>query len=383
MLLLLLYAQQQSRLVLAMLILVVVAGFESSAYVGGITFGLAAVVSAPILLASVAPKQRLRFTAGLAIAALLAACLAAPFIRDQIANVAARGASHPIAISPFPVLGDLVAPRLRRLLNWPAYWLLLLPIEFPAIYPAGAAALFVIWRRAVPGAERTAAVVLAALALIGLATSWLLASTVGDNSDLTLRAVLPALLTLLACTAAGAVIVSPGRKLIAALAVGGLVLSLPDTARMLVSNIAGTPRPGGALFAQAPDLWAAVRRHAPPNARVANNPLYLQDLTAWPVNISWALLGNRSSCFAGREMALVFAPLSPERREAINEQFVGVFAGKGTAADVAALATDYDCDVIVVVPQDGAWAQDPFAASAAYRLAETREGRWKIYVRAN
>jgi hypothetical protein len=152
---------------------------------------------------------------------------------------------------------------------------------------------------------------------------------------------------------------------------------------MLASNVEGTVRPGGELFAQSPELWAAVRHHASPNARVANNPLYLHDLTPWPVNISWALLANRSSCFAGREMALVFAPLSPDRREAIDRQFVRVFAGEGTPDDVDAMAKDYGCDVVVIVPQDGAWSKDPFATSPLYRLAEFRDNRWRIYVKNN
>jgi hypothetical protein len=33
------------------------------------------------------------------------------------------------------------------------------------------------------------------------------------------------------------------------------------------------------------------------------------------------------------------------------------------------------------VPQDKAWDRDPFAASADYRLADNRDGRWKIYTR--
>jgi hypothetical protein len=60
-----------------------------------------------------------------------------------------------------------------------------------------------------------------------------------------------------------------------------------------------------------------------------------------------------------------------------------VFAGEGTPDDVEAMAKDYGCDVVVIVPQDGAWTKDPFAASALYRQAESREGRWKIYVRAD
>jgi hypothetical protein len=383
MLLLIEATQRQSLTGLVTLVLVVAAGFESSTYVGGVTFAITALVCAPILFAGTAPKQRVRFAVGLALAAVLAACLVAPFIRDQFAAVAARGVGHPIVVSPFEVLGEMIPLSIRRVLDLPAYWLLLLPVEFPAAYVAGALALVVLLRRAAPGMEKTAVMVFAALALIGLGISWLLVSTVGDNSDLTLRAVLPAAMILLAGAAAGIMTVSRHRVLIAALAFGGLVLSLPDTARMLLSNIEGTPRPGEALLAQSPDLWAAVRRYAPPSARVANNPLYLKDVTPWPVNISWALLANRSSCFGGREMALAFAPLAPERREAINEQFIRVFAGEGTPEDIGAMAKDYGCDVVVLVPQDGAWAQDPFASSPDYRLAESRDNRWRIYVRAS
>jgi len=49
---------------------------------------------------------------------------------------------------------------------------------------------------------------------------------------------------------------------------------------------------------------------------------------------------------------------------------------------VTEMATKYGCEVAVVVPQDKAWDRDPFAASADYRLAENRDGRWRIYLRA-
>ena len=80
-------------------------------------------------------------------------------------------------------------------------------------------------------------------------------------------------------------------------------------------------------------------------------------------------------------MALAFAPLPAERREAINAQFLRVFAGQGTPDDVDVMAKKFACDVVAVVPQDGAWSNDPFAASADYRLAEARDGQWRIYVR--
>jgi hypothetical protein len=238
-------------------------------------------------------------------------------------------------------------------------------------------------RSALPRPEKLAVAVLACLAGAGLAVPWLLVSTLGDNNDLGLRAIIPAEMVLIVSVAAAAVRLAKARLgiVVAAMALIGLALSLPDTAKMIHDNVAGKQRRDGAAFAQSPDIWTAVRRHAPPAARVANNPLFVKDVTSWPVNISWALLANRSSCFAGLDLALAFAPLPPERREAINAQFVRVFAGEGMADDVHAMATQYGCDVVVMVPTDKAWDKDPFAASADYRLAETRADRWRIYVR--
>jgi hypothetical protein len=372
------YAQRRSVLLLVILVLVVVAGFESSTYVGGVTFAIAALVAAPLLVAAIGPAERFRFLAGMTVAAILVACLAAPFLHNQLTAVAARSGGSPIVFRHFAALGAMFPAALRHVLDWPAYWLLLLPIELPATYVAGALALIAILRGGAPPPEKLATMALACLAAAGLSASWLLASTLGDNNDLALRAVLPAASVLLAVAAAGMLLV-PRRTAIIATAVGGLILSLPDTAAMIRSNVDGTPAPDGAIFAQSPDLWAAVRRYAAPTARVANNPLFLQDLTPWPANMSWALLANRSSCFAGRELALALAPLSNDRREAINAQFVRVFAGEGTPQDIGDMAKKYGCDVVVVVPQDKAWTNDPFAASPDYRLAENRDGRWRIY----
>jgi hypothetical protein len=373
------YAQRQSVLLLLTLVLVVVAGFESSTYIGGITFAIAALAAAPLLPAAIEPGRRLRFCAGMAVAAVLVVCLAAPFLNNQLMAVAARGDDNPIVLRHFAVLGAMFPVALRHVLDWPAYWLVLLPIELPATYVAGVMALVAMLRSRVPQPEKLATAALACLAAAGLLASWLLASTLGDNNDLGLRAVLPAASVLIAATAAGLMLL-PRPAVIAATAIGGLILSLPDTAAMIRSNVDGTPTPDGAVFAQTPELWSAVRRYAAPTARVANNPLFLQDLTPWPGNVSWALIANRSSCFAGRELALALAPLSDARREAINDQFIRVFAGEGTPGDISDMAKKYACDVVVVVPQDKAWTNDPFALSPDYRLAENRDGRWRIYV---
>jgi hypothetical protein len=373
------YAHRQNLALLPALILVVVAGFESSTYVGGITFAIAASVATPFLLAGIAPERRLRFVAGLAVAAVLAVCLATPFIRDQFSAVTARDGGSPVAIRHFEVLGAMVPTALRRILDLPAYWLILLPIEFPATYVAGVLALIVLLRSTVTRPEKSAVAALACLVATGVVVSWLLASRLGDNNDLGLRAILPAAMVLIAATAA-AMTLTLRRALIAATAIGGLILSLPDTVAMIRSNVDGSPKPDGEIFAQSTEVWQAVRRYAAPNARVANNPLYVQDVTPWPVNLSWALLANRSSCFAGRELALTFASLPVPRREAISEQFVRIFDGEGTPQDISDMAKKYVCDVVVVVPQDKIWNGDPFATSPDYRLAENRDGRWRIYI---
>jgi len=372
-------AQRQSVLLLLALVLVAVAGFESSTYVGGITFAVAALVCAPVLIAGIGPARRLRFLAGMAVAVVLVLGLAAPFLHNQVMAVAERSSGGAVVVRHFAVLGELFPATLRRALDWPAYWLVLLPIEFPAVYLTGSLALVVMLRNAAMKPEKLAVATLAGLAGAGLVVSWLLASRVGDNNDLGLRAVLPALSVLIAAAAAGMMLL-PRRAAITATALAGLVLSLPDAAWMVKSNAEGTPAADGAVFAQTPELWRAVRRHATPAARVVNNPLFLQDLTPWPANMSWALLANRSSCFAGRELALALAPISKDMLETINAQFIRVFAGKGTPQDVTDMAKKYACDVVVIVPQDGAWNNDPFAASPDYRLAENRDGRWRIYV---
>ena len=156
----------------------------------------------------------------------------------------------------------------------------------------------------------------------------------------------------------------------AAVAAVAIALGVPGSVDLMRGDITGRRiEPAGRAFAQTPELWAAVRRHAAARERVANNPLFLQELTPWPVNISWALLADRRSCYAGRELALVYTSLGPRRTEEIDAQFVRVFAGEGSPVDVEELATRYGCRVIVVTASDGAWGRDPFAAeSGDYRL---------------
>jgi hypothetical protein len=372
-------ARRGSVLLVMTLALVVAAGFESSTWIGGVTFAIAGPVTTIAIIGRVEPRGRPSFIASLAVAAVVAACFAAPLLRDQFATTAGKG--FPVAPQFYPVLELYFSDSLRSLLDPPAFWMVLLPIELPAVYAIGMIALVLLFSSRKFQDDRSCVVrAVAALALSSLAVCWLFTSTLAENNDLGWRAVLVAAMALTVLAAAGVSRWIGARARIAVTAAGILIiLGLPggiDTMRSYISSHTG---PAAHLFAAPSQLWAAVRHHSGPTERVGNNPLFLQAATPWPVNISWALLSERRSCFAGRELALVYTTLGSRRTEEINAQFIRVFAGEGSPADVQQLATKYDCRVIVITAADGAWERDPFAASSWYRLVDERAQQWRIY----
>jgi hypothetical protein len=374
-------AQQQSLLLLTALVLTVVAAFESSTWVGGITFLLAAVATFPVLLLKLEPQARVRFAMSLVAAAVLSVLLATPFLRDEIAAVGLRGSGSPIVLDHFEVLGSFLPNSARRVLDVPAYWLLLLPVEFPATFAAGSVAMVMLLvSRKLAADQQLAAAGFAALLGASLAVPWLLVSTLADNNDLGLRAILPGAMTLIVFSAVGlSRWLSQARWIAASATLAGLLLGWPAAAQIIYGNVIGRPPQPGNVFAKTPEMWEAVRRHSAPTERVANNPLFLAQMTPWPVNLSWALLSNRSSCFAGRELTLVYASLPRQRLARIDALFIRVFNGGGSSDDIRELAMRFGCRVVVLTVQDGAWQNDPFAGSELYRLVEAAPERWRIY----
>lgn len=366
------------------LALVVSAGFESSTWVGGVLSALAAPVCAVAILLTLAPADRKPFLVACAFAAVIAICVAFPILRDQYVATAMRVGGAPIVVQPWEVLGPILPEAIRRSLDLPAYWLILWVVELPAVYLIGLAAMtgFLRAKDTSPDLRRTV-IALAALAATALAAAWLLASTVGTNNDFGWRAVLPAIIVLTSAGAAGLAqwMVLPRRRVALVAALALVALGLVDGVVFFRGNITGLAGTPSAQFAQAPALWAAVRKVAGPADRVANNPLFLKDMTLWPVNIAWALMADRRSCYAGAELAVAFVPLPEARRKQIDDQFTRVFAGDATSDDVQDLAFRYNCRVIVLTPEDGAWARDPFAGSPYYRLREAETGKWRIYGR--
>ncbi len=378
--LLLVDLSQQPRLSCALVLAALVAaGFGSSAWVGGITFVLGAAGAGAVGLIYAKSGRRKLYVLALAGAAVLAIVLAVPLLHAEFATVANRGGGAPVRFHPYEVLGPIAPQAIRRALDFPAFWLVRLPADLPAIYPAGAVALCLYVRRGLGGAKADPqALGLAVLTATSLCVAWLLVSTIGNN-DLGWRAILPAILVLTPFAAAGlARWIAIGAYAPAALALALLACSLP--ARQVFQNIEGRHTDNAPEFAQSPALWAAVRRYAGPADRVANNPQFMDDMTDWPVNPSWAMLSNRLSCYSGGETARVFIDLPNARLRALDSQFTRVFAGSGTPDDVRQMAQDYGCKVVLLVESDDAWSKDPFAASPYYRLAEQSEDEWRIYV---
>ena len=373
-------AQRSSALLVAVLALVVATGFESSTWVGGVTFALAAGPVCCGLLVFVDPGRRRRFLIGAIAAAVLALMLAFPFIRDEYLATLGREAGLPVALQPLEVLGAWTPLAVRRFLDVPAYWLLLLLVEFPAIYIMGSLAL-VRTATSAQGSGQSArlAMALGLLAVACLAVGSLLVSTIGNN-DLGWRGTLPGVMVLTVFAAAGLSRWRTSPRPVAAAAIVLFLLGLPDGLRFIDENAMGNPTPSAAAFADAPELWRAVRRHSASDQRVGNNPNSLADLTVWPINISWALLADRRSCYAGWALARAFVALPKPDIDALEARFKRVFDGSGSRDDVHELATRYSCRLIVVTTQDGAWSRDPFAESADYRLAEEAPAKWRIYI---
>lgn len=377
------FSQRQSVLTAIVLALVVAAGFESSTWVGGVTFVIAAVALGPSVLLRVEPAVRLRFILGAAGAAAVAMAIASPFIYDQFRASTVRADVFPVGFTHLDVLGDETPESLRRLLDIPAYWTVFLFTEFAAFYPTGIIMMVVLMRdRLLAQAQKTYLVSFGILAFISLCVGGLLTSRLGgNNNDLGWRSVLPAILVLIIFSAAGLSRYWRSMRPVYAVAAIALIgLGSFGGVDNLIYSITRQSRQPSLAFANSVGMWEAVRKHSGGDERIANNPLFLSEVTRWPINLSWALLSNRRSCYAGPAFG-PFAPRTKRPRDEIDAQFDRVFSGRPEAGDLDQLARQYNCSVAVVTSQDAAWSSDPFATSQLYRLVETEAGAWRIYKR--
>jgi hypothetical protein len=362
-----------------LLAIVVAAGFESSVWVGGIVFGAGALaIVVVMLLHAEGTHGRIDLLSRVGAASVLTVAIAYPLLHEELVGTAARHLGIPIAFHPYEVLGPLVTDPARRLLDLPAYWGILLVFALPAIYPAGAVAMLGKFANRDRSPERQLIVTLSLLAVASFCIPWPLASTIANN-DLGWRAVLPGILVLATFAASGLArwLATTRTRAIAALAC--LALGIPDGLAIVMDNAVGRRSPSSKAFAQTPEMWAAVRRHTAPDERIANNPLFFADTVGWPINVSWALLADRRSCFASWNLVRPFVPLPEAEVDRLEALFDRVFAGDGSSHDLDEVATRYDCRTVVLTARDGAWRRDPFAGGPRFSLVEEQPGNWRIY----
>jgi hypothetical protein len=219
---------------------------------------------------------------------------------------------------------------------------------------------------------------LSLLAVASFCISWLLASTIANN-DLGWRAVLPGILVLALFAASGLArwLATARTRAISALIC--VALGIPDGLAIVMDNAVGRKLPSSEAFAQTPEMWAAVRRYTAPDERVANNPLFFPDTVQYPINVSWALLADRRSCFASWNLVRPFVPLPEAETDRLEALFDRVFAGDGSPQDLDAVATRYNCRTLVLTARDGAWRRDPFADNPHFRLVDEQPNNWRIY----
>ena len=345
---------------------VVAAGFESSVWVGGVALAVTALLAGTVLLARTPAPARAAFVLRALAAAALTGLLIWPFIVADLGVVRSRHEGAGIALRAYAVTGTV----------WDvlAFWLVLLPFCLPAILPLALSAL---WR--VRRSGRPLAPLFWMVAASCLGAAWLLRSTI-DNNDLGWRAVLPAILLLTAIAAAELDRLARNRRVAAvAAAFAVAALAVPDTWHMARDYALGQ-RPGAPQqLAASQQMWQALRHLSSPLDRVANNPLFAGAATPWPVNIAWATLSDRPSCFSGWETMIAYGPLPKAELILASDLFARVFDGSATPSDVATLAGAYDCATVVVSRSDGAWVHDPFAAGA-YRLVQDTD-EFRIYKR--
>ena len=363
--------------------LVAAAGFGSSVWIGGFVFLAASAGTAVVLLLTRGVQNPAAFAGAALAAASVAACAAAPILAAQIAAAGARPEGLPLAYHPYEVVGPWLGAGLRRALDLPAYWAVLLPVDLPAVYPVGAAALAVALLAATQPAARRFAALSACVATASFGVAWLFTSTLLNN-DLGWRAILPGALILTVFAAAAiarwtAPPFRPSGAAAAGVALALLLIGLADGVRFMIENAGGRPSASAQAFARSPALWAAVRRRSAPNDRIANNPAAFADVTRWPANISWALLADRRSCYAGWEFARPFAPLSKTGADELDRSFRSVFAGTVSADAAKRLFAEHDCRLIVVTPADGAWEAASFLDDPAFQRVDDAPGAWRIF----
>ena len=219
--------------------LTMTAGFQSSTWVGGIVFPLAAAMIAILLLSraeGAALAYRRRFGGGgiAGTAADIAFRLRPTEDWPRCAATARRS-----YLRPHQVLSDDVTKVVGRFANLPAFWLIYLFVELPAFYLTGLLSLILLCKQKdLTPERRSVALALAILLAVSLCVSWLFASKLGYANDLGWRAALPGVIVLITFAAASlSRLMQRPLSLAFVSALALVLLGVPDGASFMYANV--------------------------------------------------------------------------------------------------------------------------------------------------
>jgi hypothetical protein len=355
-------AEGPTILAAALLACCVAAGVGCSAWVGGVVAAAGLPASVLVLCWRLPPGQRGRFLAHAALGGAAGAILAAPVLVHELAGAVRHGRA--MALLPFPVFRDGVNSVFDAL-AFP----LLLALAFPLPVLFGIPPMLRLGRLD----ARWAA--LGTVAVAGVAASWFLRSTIG-NDDLGWRAVLPALFV--ALPAAAMALRALWERAVWRVPIVTLIAcAMAGSWHTFMDDCAGLVRPGAAAFVAEAAMWARVRAATGQRDRVLNDPASDAGLTLWPANLGWALLSGRPSCFAGWGAVQPFTSLPDTALAAEQARIESMFAGAPDPGVLAFVAGALQCDAVLLTPDSAAWMHDPFAA-AGWTLAAAGPG-FRLY----
>lgn len=357
--------------------ILVSAGFGMSAWVGGFAFLLSAV---PIALWEVARSKgetRHRVIIGWCAIGVCSAILAIPSLLSQMG--AAVPGQPPIGIRPWPVLAFVPA---SSLLNHIAYWVLFLPLAIGGIYIP-----FLLSAKGAIRRSPDVAVPLVCISIMSLSVSWLMESRIANN-DLGWRAVIPAILSMMAVAAAGLaenfsisaekngsgwmprISVIPCIMLITA--------SFPWGMYEIKRNVMGDSPLVKIRVENA--YWLALRHTGSATDRVLTSPSLYRDAESWPVNVGGGLMTERKSCYLSYDYMRSFSAHWPAGfSDEVQRRITDFYNGDVEASDMRFLRDRLGCRVIGITSNEKVWKKASSKDLPFYHQARNGHG-WIILI---
>lgn len=343
------------------------AAFGMSAWVGGV----ATAVSAISLFVLNCLQNTGRFGQVVKCWSVVAICslvIATPFLLAEIGAVS-HAHQHAVGIHPWNVIRAYSDHYIFNLL---AYWLVFLPIQIGAVFLPFVFFVKKIWNK---NEVYTSTLVIISAAC--LCTSWVMKSQIANN-DLGWRAIIPAVLCM---SIVSSVALSRFHGEVSVLLFSFLIGAslLENAGGWVKGNILGNTRRVDISSLPPYEFWEEIRNNTDIHKRILSNPNVYESIEPWNVNIGWATMARRKSCFMGENYATSLGGIeSDEIRNSLLKKLRSLYDGLASSDDIHHLMTILHCDVIAVSPVDKLWQLNPDKALPGLTLYSSGK-YWRFY----